>query len=328
MIISKTPYRISFFGGGTDYHKWYEKHGGDVLSTSINHYNYISCRYLPPFHSEYRNKIVWKIIEYINNINDIQHNAIREALKYYKLTDGVEIINQCDLPARSGLGSSSAFCVSLINSIYSLRNEPINKYNLASAAIKLEREILCEHGGIQDQIATTFGGFNHIHINKDGSFVVNKLNISTEKKHKLNSKLMLFFTGVSRTSSIIAEKQSNSIPDNAKQLTEMQNMVIQAKEILLSKDDNLADFGYLLNNMWLLKKSLNSSISNEYIDKIYKIGLDNGALGGKILGSGGGGFILFYADEKYQENIKNALNHLTYVPFKFENKGCTTIYKI
>lgn len=326
MIITRTPYRISFFGGGTDYHTWYEQHSGDVLSTSINHYNYISCRYLPPFHAEYRNRIAWKIMEYPQTVDQIQHNAIRSALKYYGVTQGVEISNQCDLPARSGLGSSSSFCAGLIEAIYALKGEMITKYGLAKETIKLEREILAENGGIQDQIAAVYGGLNHIHINNNGSFSVNPVLISDERKQNLNNNLMLFFTGVVRSSSDIAEKQIKSTKDKTAQLTRMQQMVCEAEQILTNQNEDLDDFGRMLHETWMLKRSLTDKISTSLIDQIYQTAMDNGALGGKILGAGGGGFVLLYAKPENQKAIKKALHNLIYVPFKFDDQGSQIIY--
>ncbi len=326
MIITRAPYRISFFGGGTDYHTWYQEHGGDVLSTSINHYNYISCRYLPPFHAEYRNRIAWSILEYPDNVNDIQHNAIREALKYYNVTQGVEISNQCDLPARSGLGSSSCFCAGLIQAIFALKGKMITRYGLAKETIRLEREILKENGGIQDQIATVYGGLNHIHINQNGSFSVNPVVISEERKEYFNNHLLLFFTGTSRTSSDIAEKQEKVAKKRVSQLSRMQEMVSEACRILTSSNEDLDNFGRLLHETWMLKKSLTDKISNSLIDEIYRIGMENGALGGKILGAGGGGFIMFYATPKNQSKIKQALHNLIHVPFKFDDQGCQILY--
>ncbi len=326
MIITRTPYRISFFGGGTDYHTWYEQFGGDVLSTSINHYNYISCRYLPPFHAEYRNRIAWNRLEYPQTVDQIQHNAIRAALKHYDVTNGVEISNQCDLPARSGLGSSSSFCAGLIQGIYALKGQAITKYGLTKETIKLEREILAENGGIQDQIAAVYGGLNHIHINNNGSFSVNPVVIKESRKTELNNNLMLFFTGVVRTSSEIAEKQVKSTKDKTEQLHRMQQMVSQAETILTTDGADLDDFGRMLHETWMLKRSLTDKISTSLIDEIYQTAVDNGALGGKILGAGGGGFILFYAKPEYQKAIKKALRNLIYVPFKFDDQGSQIIY--
>ncbi|WP_298069271.1 kinase [uncultured Mailhella sp.] len=325
MIITRTPYRISFFGGGTDYHAWYEEHGGDILSTTINHYNYISCRYLPPFNPEYQNRIAWKILEYPNTVEEIQHNAIRAVLQHYGMTRGVEISNQCDLPARSGLGSSSSFCAGLIKAVYALKGEMISKYALARETIHLEREILKENGGIQDQIATVYGGLNHIHINANGSFSVDPLILHEERRAALNSSLLLFFTGISRTSSEIAEKQAKSTGEKTKQLGRMQELVAEASHILTDSSTDLDDFGRMLHETWTLKRSLTDRISNSLIDDIYQAALDSGALGGKLLGAGGGGFILFYVPEEHRRDVKKALRNLIHVPFKFDDQGCQIV---
>ena len=325
MIITRTPYRISFFGGGTDYYAWYEQHGGDVLSTSINHYNYISCRYLPPFNADYRNRIVWKILEYPETVDEIQHNAIRAALKLYDVVQGVELSNQCDLPARSGLGSSSSFCAGLIKAIYALKGEMISKYALARETIRLEREILKENGGIQDQIAAVYGGLNHIHINTNGSFSVDPIILSDERRAAFNGKLLLFFTGISRTSSEIAETQVKSTKDKTDQLRRMQAMVAEASRILTDESADLDDFGRMLHETWMLKRSLTDKISNGLIDDVYKAAVNNGALGGKILGAGGGGFILFYVPDERRRAVKKALRNLIHVPFKFDDQGCQIV---
>lgn len=325
MIITRTPYRISFFGGGTDYYAWYEEHGGDVLSTSINHYNYISFRYLPPFNTEYRNRIVWKILEHPETVDEIHHNAIRAALKYYNVQQGVELSNQCDLPARSGLGSSSSFCAGLIKAIYALKGEMISKYGLARETIRLEREILKENGGIQDQIAAVYGGLNHIHINTNGSFSVDPIILSDERRAAFNSKLLLFFTGISRTSSEIAEEQVKSTSSKTKQLARMQAMVSEASRILIKDSADLDDFGRMLHETWMLKRSLTDKISNGLIDDIYHVAMEHGALGGKILGAGGGGFILFYVPDAHRKDVKKALRNLIHVPFKFDDQGCQIV---
>lgn len=325
MIITRTPYRISFFGGGTDYQGWYEENGGDILSTTINHYNYISFRYLPPFTAEYKNRISWKILEYPNSLDEIQHNAIRAALKHYGIGRGVELSNQCDLPARSGLGSSSSFCAGLIKAIYALKGEMISKYALARETIKLEREILKENGGIQDQIAAVYGGLNAIHINNNGSFSVDPIILSENRRAAFNKNLLLFFTGISRTSSEIAEKQVQSTKAKTVQLQRMQEMVAEACAVLTSETADLHDFGRMLHDTWQLKRSLTDKISTSLIDDIYAAAMEKGALGGKILGAGGGGFILFYVPEEHRRDVKKALRNLIHVPFKFDDQGCQIV---
>lgn len=324
MIITKSPYRISFFGGGTDYHTWYEEHGGEVLSTTINHYNYISCRYLPPFHPEYRNRIAWKILEYTDSIDEIQHNAVKGALKYYDIKRGVELSNQCDLPARSGLGSSSAFSAALILGLKALKCKMISKEDLAKETINLERNVLKENVGVQDQIATVYGGLNHITILRDGSFKVEPIIINEKRKKLFNDHLLLFFTGVARTSSDVCKKQIDSAKKNTEQLSQMQAMVPEAIKILTEGD--LEDFGKLLHKTWLLKRSLTDNISTSYINDIYDIALKCGATGGKVLGAGGGGFMLFFAKPEYHQKIKNELKYFINVPFEFDNYGSQIIH--
>ena len=324
MIITRSPYRISFFGGGTDYHTWYEEHGGEVLSTSINHYNYISCRYLPPFHPEYKNRIAWSILEYPNSIDEIKHNAIKGALKYYDIKRGVEISNQCDLPARSGLGSSSTFSAALIMAIKALKGKMISKEDLALETINLERNVLRENVGVQDQIATVYGGLNHIVINRAGEFTVEPVIINEKRKQHFNDHLLLFFTGVSRTSSEVCKKQIDSAKNNTRQLTRMQSMVKDAMEVLTS--GKLENFGELLHESWMLKRSLTDNISTSYIDEIYQTAIQNGAIGGKVLGAGGGGFMLFFAKPEYHSKIKEALKSFIHVPFKLENNGTQIVH--
>ncbi len=325
MIITRTPYRVSFFGGGTDYHTWYQEHGGRVLSTSINHYNYISCRYLPPFHAEMKNRIVWRELETPENFNEIHHNAVRGALLHYKVSHGIELSNQCDLPARSGLGSSSSFCAGLIKAIKALQGEMISKYALAKETINLERNVLHENVGVQDQIAAVYGGLNLIHIKRNGEFSVEPVIISDERKKLFNDHLMLFFTGISRTASEICKKQIDTAKQKTAQLNRMMVLVLEATQILSDDSTDINGFGELLHETWMLKRSLTDQISNSLVDEIYEVARSNGALGGKLLGAGGGGFMLFFAPPEKQHQIKKALRNLMYVPFKFDDQGCQII---
>lgn len=325
MIITRTPYRISFFGGGTDYHTWYQEHGGMVLSTTINHYNYISCRYLPPFHAGMKNRIVWRELETPESFQEIHHNAVRGALIHYKVPHGVEISNQCDLPARSGLGSSSSFCAGLIKGIKALQGEMISDYALAKETIYLERNVLHENVGVQDQIATVFGGLNLIRINYNGEFRVEPLIVSAERKYVFNNYLMLFFTGISRTASSICKKQIETTKNRSKQLSEMMGLVPEAAGILSSESANIEDFGKMLHETWMLKRSLTDQISNSLVDQIYDVALKSGAMGGKLLGAGGGGFMLFFAPPEKHAIIKEKLKDLMFVPFKFDDQGCQII---
>jgi D-glycero-alpha-D-manno-heptose-7-phosphate kinase len=325
MIITRTPYRVSFFGGGTDIEQWYREHGGEVLSTTINHYNYISCRYLPPFHIDHKNRIAWRILEYPNTLEEIQHNAVRAALKYYEIQNGVEISNQCDLPARSGLGSSSSFCVGLIRAIFALKGQMISKYALTREAIRLERVILGEYGGIQDQIATVYGGLNHVIINHNGTFSVEPIAISEERRQRFTNSLMLFFTGIVRTSSEIQERVVQKAKANVSKLSCMMEMVKKACAILSDEKANLDDFGHMLHDTWQLKRNLTARITTQFVDSIYEKACANGAIGGKLLGAGGGGFMLFYVPPERQDRILEALKNIIHVPFKLDDQGSQTI---
>jgi D-glycero-alpha-D-manno-heptose-7-phosphate kinase len=325
MIITKTPYRISFFGGGTDYHTWYQENGGEVLSATINHYNYLSLRYLPPFNKEYINRIAWSILEYPKTTEDIQHPAVRAALKYYNVKNGVEISAQSDLPAHSGLGSSSSFSAGLIKAIYALEGKMLAKDALAAETINLERNILKENVGVQDQIAVVYGGLNKIVIHNDGSFFVEPIIISEERKKQFNENLLLFFTGLQRMASDICKTQIELAKSNGRQLKQMQSMVSHAVEILTNEKADLNDFGKMLNETWKIKRNLSNKISCPHIDDIYALALKNGAIGGKLLGAGAGGFMLFFAEPQKHALIKKALKNLIFAPFEFENQGASIV---
>lgn len=326
MIITRTPLRISFFGGGTDYPAWFKRNKGAVLSTTIDKYIYISCRYLPPFF-EHRSRIVWSLIETVKDITEIKHPSVRACLKYMEINKGVEIHYDADLPARTGLGSSSTFTVGLLNSLHALKGEIVSKEQLAKEAIYIEQEILKENVGCQDQIAASFGGFNLIEFNPDGNFRIEPLIIKKEKMEMLQKSLMLFFTGFSRTASEIASSLVTNIEKKEKEeeLRRMYQMVYEAISILTSSDD-IKEFGKLLHESWKLKRSLSDKISNPYIDEIYDTAYKLGALGGKILGAGGGGFILFFVEPHLQQKIKEGLKKLLYVPINFENFGSQVIF--
>ena len=298
MIISKTPFRISFFGGGTDYPAWFKKNSGQILSTTINKYCYISLRYLPQFFLN-KNRIVWSRIETVNNIKKIIHPAIRHGLINYNLKD-VEIHHFSDLPARSGVGSSSSFVVGLINCIQTLKKKKITKLSLAKEAINFEQSILKEPVGIQDQIAASYGGFNITNISKNGSFIVKNLDINEYKKTKFNNNLMLFFTGISRFSGKYAAAQIKNTNKNYNELNKISEITKNAIKIFKSSDD-FRSIGELMDESWNLKKNLAKGISNQFIDNIYQESKSCGAIGGKLLGAGGGGFTLFYIEKKSKE---------------------------
>lgn len=322
MVITQTPFRISFFGGGTDYPAFYENYGGSVISTTFDKYCYATVRHLPRFF-DYSNQITYNVIERTNNIDEIKHPAVREIMKYLDMHE-LRVVYEADLPARSGLGTSSSFAVGLLNACYALKGKYVDKRHLADDAIYIERVLCRESGGIQDQIATSFGGFNRIDFDANG-YYVNPLVINKERKKQLNENLMLFFTGFSRLSSDIAKRQENAVKDRTMQLLEMKGLVDEAEKILTSGKD-LLEFGKLLDYTWHLKREITSSISTDSIDLLYQRALDAGAIGGKLLGAGGGGFLLFYVEQDKQTKVLEALKHLLYVPFEFETGGTRIMY--
>ena len=326
MIITRTPFRVSFFGGGTDFPAWYRAYGGAVLSSTIDKYCYISARHLPPFF-EHKSRIVWSKIENVKDTDEIFHPSVRETLKFLNVKDGVEIHHHGDLPARGGLGSSSAFTVGLLNALYALRGENVSKIKLAEDAIHVEQNLIKENVGSQDQTAAAFGGFNKIEFNKEGKITAEPIKMDSQKLDYFQKHLTLFFTGLARNSSEVAAEQVKNIPKKQRELELMKSMTNEAHSILTAKGDNLREFGKLLHQNWLLKRSLSSQISNPAIDDAYGAAIAGGALGGKILGAGGGGFLLFFAEPETQTKIKETLKNLLWVPFRFENAGSRVIFK-
>jgi len=326
MIITRTPYRISFFGGGTDYPAWYLKEGGAVLSATIDKYCYISARRLPPFFSE-RHRIVWSHIETVTSISEILHPAVREGLKFLGFTnaEGVEIHHQGDLPARSGIGSSSTFAVGLIRALTALRGENLGKHQLALKALELEQKILKENVGSQDQIAAAYGGLNLVKFSTDGSFQVEPVAVKRERVAELEKNLCLLYTGTSRLGGEIAASVIAGMRDKTAELRQMRKLVDQALGILTGTG-SLAAFGELLHQTWTLKRGLADAVSNPEVDEIYRIARDNGALGGKLLGAGSKGFMLFFAPPEKHAALQKALNHFVFAPFCFEMDGSMTIY--
>ncbi|HBR14335.1 MAG TPA: kinase [Candidatus Omnitrophica bacterium] len=324
MIISRTPFRISFFGGGTDYPVWYEANEGAVLSTTIDKYCYLTCRYLPPFF-EYKHRIVYSKVELAKDNNTIVHPAVRACLDYMKIQKGIELHHDGDLPARTGLGSSSSFTVGLLHSLYALKGSMITKSQLAKESIHIERDILKEHVGSQDQIAAAFGGFNKISFKKDGGFFVEPIIISKERLLDLEKHIMLYFTGFSRIASEIALQQIKNTPHKTHELRQMYQMVDAALNILSGNHD-LKDFGKLLEESWQLKRSLTTKISSVDIDQIYEAALQAGATGGKLLGAGGGGFIIFFVKPEFQEKVRQKFKNMLEVKFQFENSGSQIIF--
>ena len=324
MTISRTPYRISFFGGGTDYHTWYLQHGAALLSTTINHYCYLHCRLLPAFF-QHKSRIVWSRVEEVLDHADIQHPSVRAVLNYLNMNQGIEIHHQGDLPARSGLGSSSAFTVGLLNAMYALFGNISSKRELACEAIHIERDILRENVGVQDQIQTAYGGLNKILISPDGNFEVIPQILPPGRMAALQDHLLLFFTGVSRTASDIAADKIKNIPNKQQELHAIHQMVDEAANILASGTD-ITDFGRLLHETWQLKRKISSSIAPTFIDNIYEKACNSGAIGGKLLGAGGGGFMLFFVKPEDKPRLCEGLKDLLLVPFQFESSGSQIIF--
>lgn len=324
MIISRTPFRISFFGGGTDYPAWYRKHGGAVLATTIDKYCYITCRYLPPFF-EHRYCVIYSKMEYCQTLDEIAHPAVREVIRYLNYDRGLEIHHDGDLPARSGMGSSSAFTVGLLHALYALKGQMVSKRQLAIESIHLEQEVLKETVGSQDQVLAAYGGLNHINFLQNGDISVRPITISQDRMRELGSHLMLFYTGIKRTASNIADSFVSSIEDRKRQLRLMKELVDESISILNSGQD-ITGFGELLHEAWQAKRSLSPSVSNTLVDDIYEQAQSAGAIGGKLTGAGGGGFLLLFVPPSKQKRVRELLSNLIYVPFKFEFSGSQIIF--
>ena len=323
MIISRTPYRISFFGGGTDYPGWYLKHGGQVLSTTIDKYLHIFCRYLPPFF-EHRLRLVYSKIETCQHVSELDHPSAREVLKYLDIDNGLEIHYDGDLPGRSGLGSSSAFTVGLLNALYAYQGQKISQHRLTTESIHIEQDLIKETVGSQDQTNAAYGGFNKIRFKLNGEITVDPVTISYEQIQELDKNLMLFYTGIIRTAEKVARSYVDVIEEKEKQLYRMHDMVDEAIELIAN--GNLEDFGRLLNDAWQEKRSLSKIVSNSQVDEIYTSAIDAGALGGKLSGAGGGGFLLLYVPVEKQPDVKKKLSRLLHVPFSFEPNGSQIIF--
>lgn len=324
MIITKTPFRMSFFGGGTDMEEYFKENGGAVLSTTFDKYCYVNVRHLPRFF-DYSTELSYSKTERVTDINDIQHPAIRNAMKMLDMHE-LRLTYEAYLPARSGLGTSSSFAVGMLNAFYALKGKYVDKKKLADEAIYLERNLCQEAGGWQDQIAASFGGFNRINFNADG-YEVHPVIISPERKRQLNQNLLMFFTGFTRFSSDVQKANSISGAEDKKaRLKKMHELVDEAEAVLTDKYRDLDDFGRLLDTTWRLKKGIGSAVSTGSIDELYEKGMKAGALGGKLLGAGGGGFLVFYVQPEKQEAVKAAMKDLMYIPFKFEDGGTQVIY--
>jgi len=324
MITTRTPLRISFFGGGTDYPVWYREHRGSVLSTTINKSCYINCRWLPPFF-EYHSRISYTKVENVSRNVDIQHPSVRACLQYLGIYEGVEVHHIADLPARAGLGTSSAFTVGLLLALYALKNQMRDKRALAAEAIHVEQELLKEAVGAQDQVSAAYGGFNRIDFLSDGDIVVNRMLASTERLAELEQHLALYFTGFSRIASEVAQEQLHVTLQRKRELQLMLELVDEAEAIITVPHRSLHEFGSLLHEGWKIKRSLTQRISNPIIDEIYEAGLNAGALGGKLLGAGGGGFMLFYVPPEQRQQLRTKLSKLLCVPFAFSNRGSEVV---
>lgn len=323
MIYTKTPFRMSFLGGGTDYRPFFEQYGGSVISTTFDKYCYVSVRHLPRFF-EYRNQFTYSRIERTTCVEEIEHPMVRNAMKMLNM-DELFIGYDADLPARSGLGSSSSFAVGLLSAFHALKGHYVSKERLAAEAIYLERELCNESGGWQDQIAVAYGGLNRINFFADG-FEVKPIIITNQRKELLNQNLLMFFTGFSRLSSEIAKEQEKSTADKTAELREMVSLVDEGERILTDRHGDLDDFGRLLDESWKIKRGLTQKISTDVLDEIYDTAIRSGAMGGKLLGAGGGGFFVFYVPQNAQSSVINALNRLLYVPFKFDTSGTEILY--
>ena len=323
MIITQTPFRMSFFGGGTDLESFFRENGGSVLSTTFDKYCYVNVRHLPRFF-DYSTELSYSKTERVTCIEDIQHPAIRNAMKMLDMKE-IRLTYEADLPARSGLGTSSSFAVGMLNAFYALKGKYADKKKLADEAIYLERSLCQEAGGWQDQIAASFGGLNRINFNADGYEVLPVI-VSPERKRRLNRNLMMFFTGFTRFSSEVQRVNADTQADRNVQLKEMLALVDEAERILTDKERNLDDFGRMLDCTWKLKRKTGAAVSTNSIDALYAKGISAGALGGKLLGAGGGGFLVFYVQPEYQEAVRRAMQDLLYIPFQFEDGGTRVIY--
>lgn len=323
MIITKTPFRMSFFGGGTDMEEFFTEHGGSVLSTTFDKYCYVNVRHLPRFFT-HTSELSYAEIERVASVDDIRHPAIRNAMKMLDMHE-IRLSYDADLPARSGLGTSSSFAVGMLNAFYALKGKYADKKRLAQEAIYLERALCQEAGGWQDQVAAAYGGLNRINFIA-GDFEVRPIVISPERKRRLNENLLMFFTGFTRLSAEVHRTNRVTSKEKTAQLLQMLSLVDEAEKILTDKTSELDDFGRLLDYTWRLKRQTGSAISTDSIDALYKNGLKAGALGGKLLGAGGGGFLLFYIQPERQAAVKEAMKDLLHVPFQFENDGTQVIY--
>lgn len=324
MIITRTPFRISFFGGGSDYPAWFQRYGGFVLGATIDKYCYISCRYLPPFF-DYRYRLVYSRVECVNEIHEIRHPAVRGVLQSFDIPKGLEIHHDGDLPARSGLGSSSAFTVGFVHALKGLQGLMISKKDLANTAIFVEQEILKEHVGCQDQILAAYGGFNTVEFHPDGTFDINPVILTKSRIEEFQSHMILFFTGFTRIASEIAKTHVDNLEQRKTEMQNMGKMAHEAVALLQDEKTPMSRFGTLLNEYWQNKRLLSERVTTAEIDEIYDAGIASGASGGKLLGAGGGGFILFVVKPEFRQRLKDRLNRLISVDFRLDFSGSKTV---
>ena len=324
MVISRTPFRISFFGGGTDYPAWYRRHGGAVLSTTIDKYCYITCRYLPPF-LEHKYRIAYSALEARQSIDEIAHPAVREVLRYVRMDRGVEIHHDADLPARSGMGSSSAFTVGLLHAVRALQGRMMSKHELATEGIHIEQDILRETVGSQDQVSAAYGGLNHIVFHPNDEISVHPMTLCHERMREVQSHLMLFYTGIKRTASVVASSYVEGIESKERQLRRLQDLLADGLSVLGGAGP-IRRFGELLHEAWQAKRSLSAKVSNSEVDRLYARARRAGAVGGKVLGAGGGGFLLLFVPPRRRAAVQKALGRLIHVPFQFDFTGSQIIY--
>lgn len=322
MVITQTPFRMSFFGGGTDFPAFFEEYGGSVISTTFDKYCFVTVSHLPRFF-DYKEQITYSKIERKNTVEEIEHPAVREAMKYLDMHE-LRMVYEADLPARSGLGTSSSFAVGMLNAFYALKGKHADKMQLAKDAIYVERNLCKESGGVQDQIAASFGGLNRIDLSSSG-YAVHPIIMPKERKKELCDHLLLFFTGFSRYSSDIAKDQESATKNRTAELKEMLALVDEVEQVLTSKC-SLNEFGRMLDYTWQIKRKITDKISNDTIDGLYEAAKKAGALGGKLLGAGGGGFLLFYIEKDKQDAVKERLSELLHVPFEFEDIGTRILY--
>ncbi len=325
MVICRTPFRISFFGGGTDYPIWYKNHGGAVISATINKYSYITARWLPPYF-DYKHRVRYFQHEQTHSLEEIKHPSVRECARYLNVQEGLEVVHNADVPAQSGLGSSSTFTVGMLHALHSLPNRMPTKRQLAIEAIHVEQELIGEAVGSQDQTAAAFGGINYIRFNRVREIDVDPVILSQERLLELQENLLLVFTGFSRSASEMAKLQIAVTPHKTIELAAMTDLCDQALNCLTDEQKSLDEFGRLLKEQWRIKRGLTEKISNPEIEGIYDLAIKNGAIGGKLLGAGGGGFMLFYARKEQHESIRTALHRRMFVPFRFDFTGSKIVY--